>query len=190
MEKFEPIPPIVFDTDCLSSFLCIDRCDLLSGLFSRHQMLVPAQVIEEFKNLQWTRLSYIYSRLLNQLQTNVIVRLDVPLSDKKVVTEFLRLTTSHRPVMGKGEAAGLAWVRFHGGTFASNNLKDVGTYCREHSVRLVTTEDILCACVGQAILKCSEASGIWDLMKNKGRNLPGYDFETALGRFRIVYTTR
>ena len=77
----------------------------------------------------------------------------------------------------------MAYVRFHGGTVASNNLADIKTYCRKHSIEFISTDDILCLGVIRETISWSDATALWERMKNYKQALPPYDFNEAYTRF-------
>ncbi|NMB19474.1 MAG: hypothetical protein GX979_01275 [Firmicutes bacterium] len=77
----------------------------------------------------------------------------------------------------------MSYVRFHGGTVASNNLSDVVPYCTKHSIELVSTDDILCTGVTGNVISRKEATTIWNDMKSRRQALPPYDFDEAYTRY-------
>jgi hypothetical protein len=55
MRTFKLSPPIVFDTDCISSFLWAKRTDILQFLFSG-KMRIPSHVLFEFSSVALPKL--------------------------------------------------------------------------------------------------------------------------------------
>lgn len=181
MRKISPVTPYVFDNDCLASFLWVRRTDLLRNLFSG-DIAVPETVVEEIKFLQHTRSAWVYHELQASIESNNIYELTLPLTGP-IIQEYLKLTGGPTS-MGRGEAAALSLVKFHGGTVASNNLKDVFNYCRQHNLGLISTDDILSiACIKKLITE-EEGNHLWMEMKRRRRMLPDYDFSEALRRFK------
>lgn len=183
MTTSEAWPPVVFDNDCLSSFLWSNTCDLLTQLFAR-PILVPAQVVAELDNLRSFR-AYVW----------VCESLDMYVADGRLTVcdieagtpaavEYVRLTESSARPIGSGEAAALIIARERGGTVASNNLKDVLDYCRRYSVNLVTTRDILCLCLDRGFIDLAKGEEIWRCMRDRRRWLPEGTFADNYRRFR------
>lgn len=108
MRTFRICSPIVFDDDCLASFLWVDCFDLLETLFAGERMMVPQQVVNELKYLQHTRSGVVFQRLVCKLQSGAISPHVIPVSSADVVNEYRRLTTTRVPLMGSGESAALA----------------------------------------------------------------------------------
>ena len=119
MRKFPSDIPYVFDNDCLASFLWFRRIDLLQNLFPQ-QMEVPEPVIMELEFLKTTRYAWVYQELDRNINNGTFKKLVIP-STGPVVTEFFKLVSAKKPA-GRGEAAVLSYVKYNGGTVASNNL--------------------------------------------------------------------
>ena len=184
MRTFNLAPPIIFDTDCLSSFLWIKRFDILRSLFV-DDIFIPGAVSDELSNLR----RFSHHRWLPDMLQKYVDRGEVKLIEIAslgiVADEYTRLTDIDSPCpMGAGEAAVLALIRLGGGTAASNNLADVRYYCEEHGLELISTDDILCLAVERRITTEDEGVAIWDDMKAHKQKLPNYDFTEALRRFQ------
>lgn len=175
-------PPFVFDNDCLSSFLWVKRTDLLVSLFPG-QILVPEPVSEELSYFKKTRFSWVFFDFQQQVQMGLIKVVPIVIGDPVAEEYMLLISGKKGKALGKGEAAVLAWVRYNGGTVASNNLADVAQYCRVHNLPLITTEDILCIANLKGLIDVQEGAGIWNGMKACRRKLPDYSFAEALKRF-------
>lgn len=175
-------PPFVFDNDCLSSFLWVKQLDLLCSLL-QNKVLVPEPVEVELKYLRNTRHAWVYFDFQESVLTKKI-RVVPLVVGSPVADEYLALKSGQRhKALGSGEAAALAWVRYNGGTVASNNLADVLQYCRTHKLPLITTEDILCTACLSGLVNVKEGTAIWDGMKARKRKLPKYSFTESLERF-------
>lgn len=61
------IEQIFFDTDCISSFLWVDRTDILLNLYGK-QIILPEQVLDELSNPSVRHLSTKVNQLLSQNQ--------------------------------------------------------------------------------------------------------------------------
>lgn len=84
---------------------------------------------------------------------------------------------------GSGEAAIMAYTRFHGGTIASNNLSDILDYCVRYCIEFISTDNILCLGVVGKYISMDEAENLRQNMKKRRIILPNYDFEEAYRRF-------
>lgn len=110
-------------------------------------------------------------------------RLTFGITDK-AMAEYAKLTHPKRKKrLGDGEAAVMSYVRFHGGTVASNNLSDVVPYCTQHSIEFISTDDILCTGVNNNRISLAEGTTVWNDMKSKRQALPPYNFDEAYTRF-------
>ena len=58
MRIFKLLPPIVFDTDCLSSFLKVRHPDLIAAVLGG-SVLLPEQVVYELDNLKPTKYAWL-----------------------------------------------------------------------------------------------------------------------------------
>jgi len=61
------IEQIFFDTDCISSFLWVDRTDILLNLYGT-QIILPEQVLDELSNPSVRHLTTKVNQLLSQNQ--------------------------------------------------------------------------------------------------------------------------
>jgi len=61
------IEQIFFDTDCISSFLWVDRTDILLNLYGK-QIILPEQVLDELSNPSVRHLTTKVNQLLSQNQ--------------------------------------------------------------------------------------------------------------------------
>jgi len=182
MRKLPSSPPYVFDNDCLASFLWVKRVDVLYALFAG-QVAVPDVVLGEFRYLAGTRSGWVYDHVVAELASGRLAAVDIP-PPGPVAEDFARLQSGRSgKALGKGESAVLAWVRFNGGTVASNNLGDVAAYCARYRLGLISTDDILCLACTKGLLTEREGHSIWEEMKRRKRKLPSYDFGEALRRF-------
>ncbi|OIQ59766.1 hypothetical protein MOTE_10220 [Moorella thermoacetica] len=182
MRPFSSKTPYVFDNDCLASFLWVQRIDILKSLFGEN-ILIPSVVKDEFKKLKRTRYGWVYQLLETEISNGIFQQCHLP-AVGEIAEEFKRLINgTYGKIMGKGEAAVMAWVRYNGGTVASNNLSDVAMYCRKYSLDLISTDDILCKACHEGIISQNEGECIWAEMKRKRRVLPDYSFSEALHRF-------
>jgi predicted nucleic acid-binding protein len=182
MRTFKLSSPIVFDNDCLSSFLWVKRPDLLIQVF-KDKIVIPDPVINELSNLKNTKYNWILEILNQQIATDSYKTFQIP-AVGDIANEYYNLISDMlKKPMGSGEAAALSYVRYLGGTVASNNLKDVAVYCRTYGIELISTDDILCFAKMKGFITISDGELLWKEMKSRQRKLPSYDFAEALRRF-------
>ncbi len=160
-------PPIVLDTDFVSSFACVDRLDIIEGLYSR-RMIVLEEVTEELK-----RVRYLEDRVCFSIMYGHIRRVQMMAGSAEAL-EYARLCESDR--YGSGEAACMAYARCCGGIVASNNLRDVRRYCEERKIQLLTTADVLLRVYHEERLDLPQTESIWRRMVEKRRRLPASSF--------------
>lgn len=180
--------PIVFDTDCISSFLWVRSIDLVVQTMADCALLVPSQVIAELGELmRFPDYRFVPQLMHDHIHRGHFQMMDTLAADA-VADEYFRLTQASRKPrpLGPGEAAVLSYVRFQGGTVASNNLRDVRAYCERYYMGLITTADIMCHAVAQGMMTVAEGEYLWEGMKARRRRLPDGDFADALRRFQGV----
>jgi len=178
--------PIVFDTDCISSFLWVRSIDLVVQAMADCTLLVPSQVIAEFGELmRLPDYRFVPQLMHDHIRRGHFQTMDMLAADA-VADEYFRLTQASRKPrpLGPGEAAVLSYARLQDGTVASNNLRDVRAYCEQYHMGLITTADIMCHAVAQGIMTVAEGEDLWKGMKARRRRLPDGDFADAFRRFQ------
>ena len=166
-------PPLVLDSDFLSSFAWVDRLDILDHLYS-HQMLIIDQVFVEIN-----RVVHLAEKVQILITNGSIRRLSM-LADEPDALEFAALLGSGR--FGAGESACMAYLKYHPGSMGSNNLRDVKYYCETNGKRLLTTGEALIDACENGHLGLDEADGLWTGMLAKRRKLPVPTFSEYLMR--------
>ena len=156
-------PPLVLDTDLVSSFAWIDRMDILEKLFSK-QMIILDEVLTELQ-----RVGHLYAEVKNCINNGSIGSVSM-LADSPAALELGGILSTGR--YGSGEAACMASLKFNSGTMGSNNLSDVKTFCEHNGKDLITTAMIIHYAVETDVIKETEAETIWDSMLKKRRKLP------------------
>lgn len=164
-------PPIVLDTDFVSSFACVDRLDIIEDLYSR-RMIVLEEVTEELK-----RVRYLEGRVCFSIMHGHIRRVQMMACSAEAL-EYTRLRESDR--YGSGEAACMAYARYCGGIVASNNLRDVRRYCDDWKIQLLTAADVLLQVYDEERLDLTHIDLIWGRMVEKRRRLPASSFTEYL----------
>ena len=109
--------PVFYDTDCLSSFLVVDRIDLLKKEFS--SIIVSAQVNIEFLNDKTPKC--IYERFSNLVDEGFVIVKDIDVDDE--VMEYYITFITEDDDGGKGELSSIAFAIVNNGILASNNFR-------------------------------------------------------------------
>lgn len=156
-------PPLVLDTDLVSSFAWIDRMDILETLFPQ-QMVILDEVLSELQ-----RVEHLYAKVKNCINNGSISSVSM-LADSPAALELGEILSSGR--YGSGEAACMAYLKYNSGTMGSNNLSDVKTFCDANGKDLITTAMIIHYAVKTAVIRKTEAETVWDSMLKKRRKLP------------------
>jgi predicted nucleic acid-binding protein len=167
--------PVVLDTDFVSSFAWVDRMDILEGLYSR-RMLILEEVTVELE-----RVAHLAERVRLSIAAGHITP-RVMVAGSPEALQFARFHESGR--YGAGEAACMAYILYHGGVLASNNLSDVEAFCTRQGIPLLTTADVLRRLYEEGRLSISEADELWGKMLATHRKLPASSFSEYLARDR------
>lgn len=167
--------PILLDTDFLSSFAWVDRMDIIESRYSG-RMVVLEEVMTELD-----RVPHLAS-CVRQSVAEGHIREEVMLVDSPEALEFARLHDTGR--YGSGEAACMAYLLYHDGILASNNLADVKAFCTVHKMSLLTTPNVLLQAYDEGRLSVAEADSIWSNMLARKRKLPGASFSGYLSTVR------
>jgi len=145
--------------------------DILESLYSR-RMLMLEEVIEELE-----RVPYLAERVRLSISAGHITP-QVMLAGSAEALQFARFHESGR--YGAGEAACMAYILYHGGVLASNNLSDVKTFCTRNGIPLLTTPDVLRRMYDEGRLSISETDELWGKMLARRRKLPASSFSEYL----------
>lgn len=167
-------PPLVLDTDILSSFAMVHRLDILEKLYAK-QMIVLEEVMNELNKRQ-----YIAERVQLCITNGSIRLVSIPANAPEAL-ELARLLEGGR--YGRGEAACLAYLKYNFGSLGSNNISDVKVVCLEKNICLLTVPNIISDAYQTKVVTKEEANTVWINMKKKKRKLPAesfYDFLATL----------
>ncbi len=176
---------IVFDTDCLSSFLCTGSEDILLKLY-KDRIIIPDMVFKEFEKLKMSsRMKFVWLKLNKYLNSNEFELYEIKLNTT-TYQEFVRLTT-HPYQIGEGEAATIAIVTTVNGYTASNNFKDIQQFIETGYIDNKTTIDILCEAYVYNIKTLQELENLRvDMKNNWRRKLPNLSLEEELKERGII----
>ncbi len=86
----------------------------------------------------------------------------------KILKEFSTL----KKRFGDGESACMAVARYQDDIIASSNLRDIKTYCDEHTISYLTTMDILVVLIENNLISERDANTFIAEVKDSGSKLP------------------
>ena len=176
--------PIVFDTDCISSFLWVKRLDIVKDLFP-NQIVIPQTVYDELNKIKNPQYRFLFNDLYTQVLNKNFNLKSIMVSDQEF-KEYCKLISMKNPKrIGRGEAATIVIAKMLDGTVASNNLRDILPYVGKNNIPYICTEHILYYRYEKNFISIKEGSQIWDNMKRIGRILPNCDFKEIVRRFEI-----
>lgn len=135
--------PIIFDTDCLSSFLWIKRFDILTTLFP-NQLIIPQVVYDELSKMRnFSRYSFVVDDLDIEIMKNHIQVEDISVPSTAADEYIGLINPNNIKQIGRGEAAAIVLAKLHNGTLASNNLKDILPHIASGYPPHISTDSIL-----------------------------------------------
>lgn len=101
---------------------------------------------------------------------------------------YVKLTESPDPghmIIGKGEAAAIAFAKERDGILASNNLRDIAVYVSDFHLKHKTTGDILKEALDKKLITEDEGNKIWKNMLQKKRKLGYLSFSEFLQKSNV-----
>ena len=155
--------PIFYDTDCLSSFLQINRIDLLKKEYSK--IIISDKVKSELYNKNTP--DKVKKRLTLLIQEGYVEIKDLELGSEEFDQYYEFITDDKTEDIGKGELSIISLAITKNGILASNNLDDVCYFVKKYNLEHVTTSKIIVTCYEKGYLTFDEADNIWKkLLKN------------------------
>lgn len=174
--------PVIFDNDCLASFLWVRRTDILHSLYGSN-IIIPGIVINEFSYMRRARNKFVYDDLQDLIAAGQARVETLPITGP-LANQFTGLENGSiigKP-LGKGESSAIVLTDHLRGTLAINNLRDIERYCKDNGLPYICTDNILYQAYTSGIITIQEGEHIWREMKNKKRLLPIYDFQEVVRR--------
>ena len=169
---------LIFDTDCISSFLWVNRENILIKLYPG-RIVLPTRVYAE---LSHPSIPHIRSRIAQLCLNGHVTTKDI-LTHTDEYNLYYELAISPprgEKRIGKGEAAAIALAIVYKAILASNNLSDISKYIERFGLKHVTTGDILVAALNAGYINENVANQIWSNMISKRRLLPTRSFSDYL----------
>lgn len=96
----------------------------------------------------------------------------IPVEPMPTNIEILREYAALKKIRGEGESACMAVARFRKDYIASSNIKDIKTYCEQHSIVYYTTLDVLEIAIEKNIMSEQECDKFIVEVKAKDSKLP------------------
>ena len=167
------IKAILIDADILIHFSLGDSLLRIADIYPQYEKWVLDVVEKEISK----RLSSAHFQLQLVLDQCIFKRMDMPSIKTPTYAEFIRLKKEN-PRIGEGEAACMAYARFNDHILASSNFRDIKKYCEQHSVRYISTMDLLKEAMSKSIMSEEACDQFIDKVKKQGSQLPcNYMFE-------------
>jgi predicted nucleic acid-binding protein len=160
-------PPILLDTDFLSSFAWVNRLDILEKLYSK-RMIILEEVLEELSRVQHLAVK------VKLLIKNGHIKIGIMPADSPEALQLAKFLETGR--YGSGEASCMAYLTQHDGILGSNNLADVKIFCDHNKKCLLTTADVLYKAYNTGYIDLDEADKIWEGMLSRRQKLPSRSF--------------
>jgi predicted nucleic acid-binding protein len=174
------IKSLFFDTDCISAFLWVKKEWLLHTLYPG-RIILPKPVYGEISKVDHLKAQVDSMNASKHLTIEEIL---VGSAEFEIYNSLAISPTGGQKIIGRGEAASIAFAKVRAGIVASNNLKDISNYIREFNLEHVTTGDILYEALKKRIITESQGNMIWSRMISKRRKLGAHTFS----EFLKVYT--
>jgi len=169
-------PPLVVDTDFLSSFAWVDRLDILETLYLKKIVLLEEVAIEI------GRVPHLWTRVEICVSKGTMIRVEMSVDSPEALDLAKYLEDGK---YGRGEAACMAYLKHNSGTLGSNNLADVTQFCQDNNKRLLCTGHCLCQALISKLVSFNECESLWQQMLKKRRKLPTSTFKKFITDFGI-----
>lgn len=163
-----------YDTDCISSFLWVNREDILVKLY-KGRIILPNQVYHEISH---PSIPHLKAKIdLMQHNLDVIVKdINVGSDEYRLFIEMTLNPDQGIKPIGDGEAAALAHAKVNNGVVASNNMRDVLYYVNKYNIDHITTGDIMVKALANGFITEDEGNLLWTKMIRRKRKLPTKTF--------------
>jgi predicted nucleic acid-binding protein len=164
---------LVFDNDCLASFIWINRLDILELLYEG-RMYVPQLVVDEMSFLKrFSKHKWVYENLLDAIDKGIFKVITINVND----TAFMEYNKLRKQGKGKGESAAIAIAKTMDNYTACNNLSDIRPFVESGAINNLLTFDILYEYYKKEGKSINDIEKIITDMRSKKRNLPDTTFK-------------
>ena len=171
---------IFFDTDCLSSFLLVNRRFLLTNLY-KGRIIVPVATYNEiFSKPPFFVLINEFKKFVDEAEVEIR---DID-NDTEESRLYFELTQNTSFAIGKGEAAAIVLAKQLNGILASNNYSDVIRFVREFNLEHISTDLILMEALHRGLIDERIGNSIWKEMLGRNIKLPPGSFSDFLKSYK------
>ena len=161
---------VVLDADVINHFTKGGLLSLLSEILPEYRFIVLDVVKQELPPL----ILSVLDKVISQDKTITEETFGVSSGEKK---EFLRLTATSGPHLGRGESACMVYCRYHNDVVGSSNTKDITDYCDEFGITYLTTNDFLYYAIQRGVLDKEDAVSFIKKVRSMGSYPPIVDFD-------------
>src|SRR6056297_2545006 len=164
---------LVFDNNCLASFIWIKIIDILKKLYNG-RMFIFQVVVDEFSFLKrYSKYKWVYEELLKAINENFFKIIEI----NSVSQAFYEYTKLRNMGKGKGESAAIAIAKTMDNYTACNNLRDIRPFIDNNEINNLLTFDILFEYYHKNSKSLKEIEAIITKMRAKKRKLPEIRFK-------------
>lgn len=161
---------IVLDADVINHFTKAGQLSLLPRILPEFQFIVLDVVKKELP-------IFILSSLDKVISLGKTIKEEVFGESGGEKKEFLRLTATTGPHLGRGESACMVYCRYHQDVVGSSNTKDITDYCDEFGITYLTTNDFLYYAILRGLISREEADAFIKRVIRLGSNPPVVNFD-------------
>ena len=168
--------PLFLDTDCLSTFLIVQRENLILQLYAG-RIGIPQQVYVELRKVQFMK-----DRVDALIKANRVALYQITAGTNSGAL-YAKLTTHTDKgfkLFGSGEAAAIVLTKQYNGILGSNNLRDILPYIQLFNLKHRTSADIMVEALEQHLISEGQGNVIWRDMLQRNRKLPADTFTQFL----------
>lgn len=172
--------PLFLDTDCLSTFLIVQRENLVLHLYAG-RIGIPQQVYAELG-----KVAFLKGRVDALLKANRVLIYQIA-AGSEPGDLYLKLTSAPEPghkIIGSGEAAAIVLTRQYDGILGSNNMRDILPYIALYHLQHRTSADIMVEALEQRLISEGQGNAIWREMRQRNRKMPAETFSDFLASRR------
>ena len=168
--------PLFLDTDCLSTFLIVQRENIILQLYAG-RIGIPRQVYVELRKVRFMK-----DRVDALLKGNRVLLYQITAGTDSGDL-YLKLTTNPDKgykLIGSGEAAAIVLAKECNGILGSNNMRDILPYIQLYNLKHRTSADIMAEALEQHLISEGQGNAIWRDMRYRNRKLPTDTFTQFL----------
>lgn len=168
--------PLFLDTDCLSTFLIVQRENLVLQLYAG-RIGIPQQVYEELKKVHFMKSKV---DALRQAGKVVLYQISAGTVEGDLYFKLTNKPDQGYKVIGTGEAAAITLTKQYNGILGSNNMRDIPPYIRLYHLQHRTSADIMAEALEQRLISEGQGNAIWKELLQRNRMLPADTFTEFL----------